>query len=224
MKSLEIIILHYFDIFKRLLVQDKFSQARKLLNNLESAIEKVDECQGNIVHGLFLRHRLSHLLLLKASSAWKEGLDACTQLYPKLLAWIDDPRLLLINLECLIYFAYFALKIGNLSQMFQFVSLIKNKLELFMKNITNREKDNLVFEVLLFSKKEGFKDEDKYELYTLMMVGLTLYSIGLQKVQQFQKSKLILEKVSVLCLTLDSDAELLSIVKHYLKHEKVSSC
>ena len=210
---------------------------------MSATIEKIDMNDSTLSQGLTLKYHLCTLKLFRAEvehrplrsdmderpailKIWKAGFDKATECFPFLSGIRDQVRHFFISLECLIYFCYFALMVDNTSQSYQFGSVIKSHIDTFIKKVEEEDKNNLLIEVMIFSKKYQIAKHLRFELYYLIMVALVFYGISLSKVDQNKKAYLYLEKVIILCTTIEPGSKILAIVENLLitiKAERLSA-
>ena len=234
---LEKVLDCYFDIVLRLLNRAKLPQAKEVVLNIWATIEKIDSNDPQLSHGLIIKYELTNLKLIKsqidnipagrketdpsADKLYQTGFAQASDTFRFIMRRKDQVKFFFPSLECLIYSAYFAIKVGNVSQAYQFGTVIKSMIETFMKRIEDQDKNNLLVEVMIFCKKYQATKGQRYELYHLMIVALIFYSGTLIQTDQAAKAKFYLLKVRILCKTVDPDNRILSIVEAMLlgKHQ-----
>jgi hypothetical protein len=225
---LEKIVDCYYNIVVRLLMRDKIEKAESILANVFATIEKIEPGEKNLTHGLILRHDLSRLKILRAElcrqkgkgdirieaieEIIKTGYEVSCETFRNLLKKKDLVQYFFTNLECLAYFCYFSIGMENVSQTFQFATVIKGLVETFIKKINTEDKNNLLVEVMIFCKKYQIAKEQRFELYHLLVVTLVLYSSALYQTEQRQKSTLFLDKVLYLLQTIEPEGTLIPVI------------
>lgn len=218
----------YYNIVIRLLAKQKIEKADGILNNVFATIEKIEPGEKSLTHGLMLRHDLSRLKLIRAdlrrekarepirlnriAELIKNGYEMACETFRNLLRKKDQVRYFLTNLECLSYLCYFSVSMENVSQTFQFATVIKGLVEAFIKKIGSDDKNNLLVEIMIFCKKYQISKEQRFELYHLLVVTLVLYSSALFQTEQWTKSLLFLDKVLALLKTIEPEGSLYPVI------------
>jgi len=220
---LEKILDCYFSIVVRMLNRGKIRQAKELLLSVSATIEKIDSNDNVLSQGLTLKYHLCTLKLFKAEiehrpprndvddrpaiqKLWAAGFEKATEVFPFLSGIRDQVRHFFVVLECLIYFCYFSVMVGNVSQTYHFGSVIKAHLDNFIKKIEDDDKTNLLIEVMIFCKKYQIPKNQRFELYYLLMIALIYFAVSIWGVDQRKRSMNCLEKVKILCKTIEPES------------------
>lgn len=226
---LEQIVDCYFNIISRLLIREKIDKSKDLLASVYATIEKIEPQEKNATHGMILKHYLYQLKIIRAEirkirggnryksdladELIKTGIQITCDGFRLLLKKKEQVQHFFVGLECLAYFCYFSIESQNVSQTYQYATVIKSLIESFMTKIDSDDKNNLLVEVMIFCKKHGVHKDQRFDLYRLLVTALILYATALRSIDQFTKSQLYFDKVIILLQTIEPDSPFLEYLE-----------